>query len=229
MKAFKKIISFLLCAALMMSLCSCGNNDYDGTGLPESVFISEEKNDDFRYEVYEDYTVITEYFGEDFRVNIPSRLGGKSVKGIGDNAIGKSVLAIEIVDIPKSVVYIAPSAFFGCTTTTIYTVAEGNPVYNSNDGVIYSKDGKCPFSGLKRGFSGYMNRAALQQNAYAIDIRKMKLRPELYPLYKEIVGVPYGNALAFGEQEYIEVSLKLCEAIREKGYRILWDPMGLPR
>ena len=48
--------------------------------------------------MYEDYTVITEYFGEDFRVNIPSRLGGKSVKGIGDNAIGKSVLAIEIVD-----------------------------------------------------------------------------------------------------------------------------------
>lgn len=142
MKAFKKIISFLLCAALLMGLCSCGNNDYDGTGLPESVFISEEKNDDFRYEVYEDYTIITEYFGEDFRVNIPSRLGGKSVKGIGDNAIGKSVLAIEIVDIPKSVVYIAPSAFFGCTTTTIYTVAEGNPVYNSNDGVIYSKDGK---------------------------------------------------------------------------------------
>ena len=109
--------------------------------------------------------------------------------------------------------------------------AVGTTIYSKGKitGGIYSKDGKCPFSGLKRGFSGYMNRAALQQNAYAIDIRKMKLRPELYPLYKEIVGVPYGNALVFGEQEYIEVSLKLCEAIREKGYRILWDPMGLPR
>ncbi len=142
MKAFKKILSLLMCIVLVFSLYACGDNNYDGTGLPESTFISEEKNDDFRYEVYEDYTIITEYFGENNRVNIPSRLGGKSVKGIGDNAIGKSVLAIEIVDIPKSVVYIEPSAFSGCTTTTIYTVAEGNPVYKSKDGVIYSKDGK---------------------------------------------------------------------------------------
>ena len=142
MKMFKKILSLVICTVLVLGLCACGDNDYDGTGLPESVFIGEEKNDDFRYEVYEDYTIITEYFGEDFRVDIPSRLGGKAVKGIGDNAIGKSVLAIEIVDIPKSVVYIAPSAFSGCTTTTIYTVAQSNPVYKSQDGVIYSKDGK---------------------------------------------------------------------------------------
>ncbi|MBQ8782990.1 MAG: leucine-rich repeat protein [Clostridia bacterium] len=142
MKAVRKFISLLICALLVVALCACGDTDYDGSGLEESVFISEEKNEAFRYEVYEDYTIITEYFGEDFRVNIPSRLGGKPVKGIGDNAIGISVLAIDIVDIPKSVVYISPSAFSGCTTTTIYTVAEGNPVYKSEDGAIYSKDGK---------------------------------------------------------------------------------------
>lgn len=142
MKAAKKIISLLICTVLIVGLCACADNNYDGYGLEESVFISEEKNDDFRYEVYEDYAIITEYFGEDFRVNIPSRLGGKPVKGIGDNAIGLSMLAIDIVDIPKSVVYISPSAFSGCTTTTIYTVAENNPVYKSENGVIYSKDGK---------------------------------------------------------------------------------------
>lgn len=142
MKAIKIIFSLLMCIAIIFSLCACGDNSYDGSGLEESVFIAEEKNDSFRYEVYEDYTIITEYFGENDRVNIPSRLGGKVVKGIGDNAIGKSVLAIEIVDIPKSVVYINPSAFSGCMTTTIYTVAQGNPVYKSEDGVIYSKDGK---------------------------------------------------------------------------------------
>ncbi len=142
MKAFKKILSLLMCSVLVLSLYACSDNNYDGTGLEESVLIAEEKNDSFRYEVYEDYTIITEYFGEDNRVNIPSRLGGKSVKGIGDNAIGKSVLAIQIVDIPKSVVYISPSAFEGCTTTTIYTVADANPIYKSKDGVIYSKDEK---------------------------------------------------------------------------------------
>ncbi len=141
MKAMKKIVSLLLCIAMILSLCACGKGEYDGSGLEESVLISTEKNDEFEYEVYEDYTIITEYFGEDFRVTIPSRLGGKPVKGIGENAIGESMLAIDIVDIPKSVVYIDPSAFSGCTTTTIYTVAQGNPVYKSEDGVIYSKDG----------------------------------------------------------------------------------------
>ena len=107
----------------------------------------------------------------------------------------------------------------------------GTSIYSKGiiTGGIYSEDGKCPYQGLKRGFSGYMNRAALQQNAFAVDIRKMKIRPELYPLYKEVVGVSYGNVLNFNEQEYVELSLKFCEAIREKGYRILWDPMGLPK
>ncbi len=142
MKTFKRILSLILCLTLLAGLCACTDNSYDGTGLEESVFISEERNDNFRYEVYEDYAIITEYFGEDFRVSLPSHLGGKPVKGIGDNAIGVSRLAIDIVDIPKSVVYISPSAFSGCTTTTIYTVAQNNPVYKSEDGVIYSKDGK---------------------------------------------------------------------------------------
>ena len=109
--------------------------------------------------------------------------------------------------------------------------AVGTALYNKGKiiGGIYSADGTCPYAGLKRGFSGYMNRAALQQNAYAVDLRKIKIRPELYPLYLEIVGVPYGSPLALGEQEYVVLSLKLCEAIREKGYRVLWDPKGLPR
>ncbi len=138
----KRIVSLILCLAVILGLCACGDNNYDGTGLPDSKFISSESNKEFKYDVYEDYVIITEYFGEDFRVTIPSRLSGKPVKGIGDNAIGKSMLAIDIVDVPKSVVYIEPSAFFGCTTTTIYTVAEGNPVYKSEKGIIYSKDGK---------------------------------------------------------------------------------------
>ncbi len=140
---FKRIISLLLFIVMVFTLCACSNTgEYDGNSLPESVFIESKSNDDYKYDVYEDYVIITEYFGEDFRVTIPSRLSGKPVMGIGANAIGISMLAIEIVDIPKSVVYIEPSAFFGCTTTKTYSVNEGNPVYKSKDGVIYSKDGK---------------------------------------------------------------------------------------
>ena len=143
MKAIKKTVSLILCAAVILGLCACGRNfEYDGSGLEESKLLSVESNSDFRYEVYEDYSVIIEYFGENKRINIPARLGGKPVKGIGDNAIGKSMLAIDIVDIPKNIVYIHPAAFKDCTTTTIYTVDSANPVYKSDDGVIYSKDGK---------------------------------------------------------------------------------------
>lgn len=107
----------------------------------------------------------------------------------------------------------------------------GTSIYNKDKitGGIYSKEGICPYLGLKRGFSGYMHRASLQQNANAVDIRKIKIRPELYPLYEEVVGVAFGEVLTFSEQEFVSVSMKLCEAVREKGYRILWDPKGLPR
>ncbi|MBQ7359896.1 MAG: glycosyltransferase [Lachnospiraceae bacterium] len=106
--------------------------------------------------------------------------------------------------------------------------AVGMPLWKNNKitGGIYTKEGICPYKGLKRGFSGYMHRASLQQNAYAVDVRKMKVREELLPLYEEVVGIAYGTPLSLGEDEYIEISLKLCEAIRQKGYRILWDPRG---
>ncbi len=143
MKSVRKIICLLLSFSLCFSLFGCSDkNEYDGKSLPESEFIRTDSDEDYVFDVYEDYTVITEYKGEDFRVTIPSRLGGKPVKGIGDNAIGMSMLAVDIVDIPKNVVYISPSAFSECTTSTVYSVNELNPVYKSEDGVIYSKDGK---------------------------------------------------------------------------------------
>lgn len=143
MKLARKSISLILCFfIIIMSLCACGDNSYDENGLKTSKFLKSDSNDDYTYDVYEDYTIITAYIGEDFRVSIPSRLGGKPVKGIGENAIGSSMLAIDIVDIPKSVVDIDPSAFSDSTTITIFTVASGNPVYKSEKGVMYSKDGK---------------------------------------------------------------------------------------
>ena len=107
--------------------------------------------------------------------------------------------------------------------------AVGGPVWKKGRiaGGIYDEGGQCLYQGLKRGFSGYMHRASLQQDAYAVDIRKMKLREELQPLFEEVVGVKYAAPLNFSEDRYLELSLRLCEEIRKKGYRILWDPRGL--
>lgn len=143
MKSLKSVIALLLIASFTLGLFGCSDkNEYDGTGLEDSVFLKTESDDEYVYDVYEDYSIITEYKGEDTRVTIPSKLGGKTVKGLGDNSIGISRLAIDIVDIPKNLVYISPSAFSECTTATIYSVNGYNPVYKSEDGIIYSKDGK---------------------------------------------------------------------------------------
>lgn len=140
----KRAISISLALILILSLfTSCKQKAKDnGDGLAQSDFVSTEQNKSFIYDVYKDYTVIKEYIGEDFRVSIPNRLGGKPVKGIGENAIGKSALAIDIVDIPKNVEFIDPSAFFGNGSLSAFTVAGGNDNYKSEKGIIYSKDGK---------------------------------------------------------------------------------------
>lgn len=138
----KKALSIILCLIVIVGLfTSCKNVlNADGTLIP-SVFIRSEKNDSYEYDVYEDYTIITAYIGEDFRVSIPSRLGGKPVCGLGENSIGSSMLAIEVVDIPSSLVYIHPSAFYGKTTIEAFSVSGSNDAFKSDKGIIYSKDG----------------------------------------------------------------------------------------
>ncbi len=140
----KRAVSISLVLIMILSLfTSCQSKKVsEEKELEKSSFIKSEQNDDYIYDVYEDYTVITEYIGEDFRVTIPNRLGGKQVKGIGEMAFGKSMLAIEVVDIPKNVDYIDPSAFYGNSSLKAFTVAGGNSVYKSDKGIIFSKDGK---------------------------------------------------------------------------------------
>lgn len=94
-------------------------------------------------------------------------------------------------------------------------------------GGIYDQSGKCPYEGLKQGYSGYMHRAALQQDACAVDIRLMKLRRELYGIFRETVGIPYEEfepGRLGTETDWTALSLELCRRIRLEGYRILWLP-----
>lgn len=110
-------------------------------------------------------------------------------------------------------------------------------------GGIYKEDGVCPFEGLPAGYSGYMHRASLQQDAAAADIRLMRIRPKLYETVKEVLterGFEWKGFRAdgtlqdferqdcpgrpFAEEEYREASLAVCRKIREKGYRIVWIP-----
>ncbi|MCR4903607.1 MAG: glycosyltransferase [Butyrivibrio sp.] len=59
-------------------------------------------------------------------------------------------------------------------------------------GGIYSEEGEILYNGLKKEYSGgFLHRAVLQQDADAVDLRCMKVRPELQKLYKQMLGVDY--------------------------------------
>lgn len=89
------------------------------------------------------------------------------------------------------------------------------------------------YEGLPAAYSGYLHRAVLTQDADAVDIRCIRVRKECWDIFRRITGVPYketGAASVFDASslpegtDYRKVSLELCRAIREAGYRILYLP-----
>lgn len=121
-------------------------------------------------------------------------------------------------------------------------------------GGAYLKDGTVMYNNLPEGYSGGLqHRAVLQQDCYSVDLRCMSIRPELIPLYEEVTGMTYkdnfSEALAENEQvekksviealddrfielnneEIVKLSIKLCEEIRKRGYRVMWDPCSVKR
>lgn len=95
------------------------------------------------------------------------------------------------------------------------------------------REGKALYGGLPLSYSGYLHRAALQQDAEALDIRNLELRSSLRQLFAETLGVPYvtlpgtetfdPSALP-AELDYREASLRLGRALRERGYLLLYLP-----
>ena len=92
----------------------------------------------------------------------------------------------------------------------------GGPVYRHGRmiGGCMDKDGKCIYEGLKEGFSGPVHRAHLMQEAYAVDIRNMKVRKDLKESYES----------ALRERDPASASLKFCREARKRGYGIIYDP-----
>ena len=94
-------------------------------------------------------------------------------------------------------------------------------------GGMYDSHGRIMYEGWDEAEGGPMNRALAVQNAFAVDARCMKVRPDLRGLYEEIVLKP-------GEDQYMEWqkdpqelrrrSILFCARVRELGYLIVWDP-----
>lgn len=82
-------------------------------------------------------------------------------------------------------------------------------------GGIKNSDGICPYAGLPSCFSGYLHRNAVAQDCECADLDNAVIRPELLrELEKEYKC----------KREFINDDDGICRFVRNKGYRILYDP-----
>lgn len=105
---------------------------------------------------------------------------------------------------------------------------------NKITGGIYTADGEPLYQGLHKEYSGYMHKAALMQEAEMIDVRCMLASPEAEKILEKMTGLPYLKNPQTGrfdwrgslkdDADYVEISRKLCEKVRELSMRIVWDP-----
>lgn len=90
---------------------------------------------------------------------------------------------------------------------------------------IYDETGTMLYEGLRKGFSGPMHRAALQQEAVWADLRGMRVREELASAYQEALG----RIAGVEEGKIRQESRAFCDWLRAQGYRIVWDPQAKAR
>lgn len=96
-----------------------------------------------------------------------------------------------------------------------------------------TEEGGVYYEGLPAAYSGYLHRAAVSQDAEAVDIRCIRVRQECIPIFEKITGVTYreiqGTAVFDSSTlpegtDYAGISVALGKAIREAGYRVLYQP-----
>lgn len=116
----KKILLLLLAAILCLSLCSCDTilkkaktavTGEEESEMPED-YIATLENDQFSYEVYEEYIKLTKYTAIETSVEIPSEIDGKPVTTIGSLCFHDTEALVTSVNIPSSVTTIEESAFY---------------------------------------------------------------------------------------------------------------------
>ena len=101
------------------------------------------------------------------------------------------------------------------------------------EGGRLTEEGEILYAGLPKGYSGYLHRAVLPQDAAAVDIRNIRVRQECRELFERVTGIPYRTvpggerfdaSLLPGDCDYVDMSLRLGRALREAGYRVLYLP-----
>ncbi|MBQ7926984.1 MAG: glycosyltransferase [Lachnospiraceae bacterium] len=104
----------------------------------------------------------------------------------------------------------------------------------------YTRQGEVLYKGLSKGYSGYMHRAAMAQDAWAVDIRCIAVREQLREDFGRIMGVPYQGRMVQDETgndweifdsrvlppgaDYGQLSLAWGKELEQRGYLVIWNP-----
>ncbi len=107
-------------------------------------------------------------------------------------------------------------------------------------GGLQDAGGKVIYEGLREGFSGYMNRAALVQEAEVLDVRCMCIAEAceetfLKSLREQQVKLENGAFVSLdkekdaGNIDWTMLNRKVCEDLRNAGYRLIWDPQWVEK
>ncbi len=100
-------------------------------------------------------------------------------------------------------------------------------------GGMQDVQGKVIYDGLKYGFSGYMNRAALMQEAEVLDVRCMCISQRcesifLRSLQEMQITFQEGKFVSFGNNNekinWTALNQKVCTDLRNAGFKLIWNP-----
>ncbi len=103
----------------------------------------------------------------------------------------------------------------------------GGKVLNRHHRIIggaYNEEGKLLFAGLHERESGPSHRADTRQDVSAVDVRCMKIRPELEYVYEEVFHCPYSGHVMLGSEDYRELSIEFCRRAAQIGYLVVFEP-----
>lgn len=104
----------------------------------------------------------------------------------------------------------------------------GGKVLNEKHRIIGGMEderGNVLFEGWDEAEEGPHLIAQTVQNAWAVDVRCMRIREELYGLYEEIFGCSYEGHIMHADENLHTLSRQFCARVREMGYNIVWNPM----
>lgn len=111
----------------------------DGT---EAETVEQYTSGEYTYTLKDDGTAsIYQCITESTDLVVPSELDGYTVTEIGGGAFVNQD-SLVTVTLPKTLEVINDSCFFGCTSLQEFIVEDGNTKFTSQDGILFSADGK---------------------------------------------------------------------------------------